>query len=398
MCPERLLTELEPRLIDLRRDLHAHPELAFDETRTSDIVAAFLAEAGLEVHRGLARTGVVGTLRAGTGQGAIGLRADMDALPLQELNDCAHRSRHDGRMHACGHDGHVAMLLGAAHVLAASRRFSGTVHFIFQPAEEMAGGARAMVDAGLFERFPVAAVHALHNWPGLDVGHLAVRPGPMMAGADVFEIRVRGRGAHGGMPHQGRDVVVAGAALVHALQSIVGRNVDPQDAAVLSVTRFNAGHGDNVLPDEAVLGGTVRMFDPAVRELLRCSMERACRGIATGFDVSVALEFEDGNPPMVNAAAPAALAERVALELFGHAQVHTGLRPSMGSEDFAFMAGRVPACYAWLGNGPTAGGCVVHSPYYDFNDAIIPLGVRYWVRLAETALPPPDARAGGTPQ
>jgi hippurate hydrolase len=387
MSHDSLLDDLTPRLITVRRDLHAHPELAFAEERTADVVAGFLEEAGLEVSRGLAGTGVVGTLRAGAGRGAIGLRADMDALPLQELGDLAHRSRHAGRMHACGHDGHVAMLLGAARVLATARSFSGTVQFIFQPAEEMAGGGRAMIEDGLFERFPVDAAFALHNWPGLDVGHLAVRPGPVMAGADLFEIRVRGKGAHAAMPHQSRDAILAGAALVQTLQSLVARNVDPQDAAVLSVTRFQAGHGNNVLPDEAVLGGTVRMLDPGVRELLRTGLERVCRGVGAAHGVDIDLDFKAGYPPTLNAEAPAALAARVASQLFGPDRVHGGLAPSMGADDFAFMAERVPACYAWLGNGPAEGGCVLHNPHFDFNDEIIPLGVRYWVRLVETALP-----------
>lgn len=387
MLPERLLDTLAPRLVALRRDLHAHPELAFAEQRTADVVAAFLGDSGVEVTRGLARTGVVGTLRVGDGRGAVALRADMDALPLQELNEVEHRSRHAGRMHACGHDGHIAMLLGAAQVLAATRRFCGTVHFVFQPAEEMAGGGRAMIEDGLFERFPVDAAFALHNWPGLEVGHLAVHPGPMMAGADLFEIRVRGQGAHAAMPHQGRDAVLAGATLVQTLQSLVARNVNPQDAAVVSVTRFQAGHGDNVLPDEAVLGGTVRMLDAGVRELLRAGLERVCRGVAAAHEVDVILDFKPGYPPTLNAEQPTALVSRVARELFGADRVHHELPPSMGAEDFAFMAERVPACYAWLGNGPAAGGCVLHNPRFDFNDAIIPLGVRYWVRLVESALP-----------
>jgi hippurate hydrolase len=387
MSLDRLLDELVPRLISVRRDLHAHPELAFAERRTADVVATYLGEAGMEVTRGLARTGVIGTLRVGTGRGAVALRADMDALPLQELNEVGHRSRHAGRMHACGHDGHVAMLLGAAQALATTRCFSGTVHFVFQPAEEMAGGGLAMVEDGLFERFPVDAAFALHNWPGLDTGHFAVHPGVMMAGADLFEIRVCGQGAHAAMPHQGRDVILAGAALVQALQSLVARNVNPQDAAVLSVTRFQAGQGDNVLPGEAVLGGTVRMFDARVRELLRTGLERICRGVAAAHEVDVSLNFKPGYPPTLNAPEPTALAARVARDLFGPERVHDQLPPSMGAEDFAFMAERVPACYAWLGNGPVAGDCVLHNPRFDFNDEIIPLGVRYWVRLVEAALP-----------
>jgi hippurate hydrolase len=385
---QQLIAAIHPRLTAVRRDLHAHPELAFAETRTADIVARCLGELGIEVHRGLARTGVVGRLRAGGGSGSIGLRADMDALPLAEVNDFAHRSTHAGRMHACGHDGHTTMLLGAAEVLARTRAFDGTVHFIFQPAEEMAGGGKLMVDDGLFDLFPMDSVYALHNWPGLGVGEFAVHPGPMMAGADVFEIRLRGRGAHAAMPHQGRDVILAGTALVQALQSLVARNVNPQDAAVVSVTRFNAGQGDNVLPDEAVLGGTVRMLRPEVRSLLEDGMRRVCRGIESAFEVVVDLDYRFGYPPTVNAEWPTALAERVARNCFGDACVHTGMDPAMGSEDFAFFAEKVPACYAWLGNGSSEGGCVVHSPKYDFNDAAIPHGVRFWVELVEAALAP----------
>ena len=388
MEKQQLIAAIHPRLTAVRRDLHAHPELAFAETRTADIVAQCLGELGIEVHRGLARTGVVGRLRAGGGTGSIGLRADMDALPLAEINEFAHRSTHAGRMHACGHDGHTTMLLGAAEVLARTRAFDGTVHFIFQPAEEMAGGGKLMVDDGLFDLFPMDSVYSLHNWPGLGVGEFAVHPGPMMAGADVFEIRLRGRGAHAAMPHQGRDVILAGTALVQALQSLVARNVNPQDAAVVSVTRFNAGHGDNVLPDEAVLGGTVRMLRPDVRSLLEDGMRRVCRGIESAFEVVVDLDYRFGYPPTVNAEGPTALAERVARRCFGDACVHTGMDPAMGSEDFAFLAEKVPACYAWLGNGSSEGGCVVHSPKYDFNDAAIPHGVRYWVELVEAALAP----------
>jgi len=387
MEKQQLIAAIHPRLTAVRRDLHAHPELAFAETRTADIVAQCLGELGIEVHRGLARTGVVGRLRAGGGTGSIGLRADMDALPLAEINEFAHRSTHAGRMHACGHDGHTTMLLGAAEVLARTRAFDGTVHFIFQPAEEMAGGGKLMVDDGLFDLFPMDSVYSLHNWPGLGVGEFAVHPGPMMAGADVFEIRLRGRGAHAAMPHQGRDVILAGTALVQALQSLVARNVNPQDAAVVSVTRFNAGHGDNVLPDEAVLGGTVRMLRPDVRSRLEDGMRRVCRGIESAFEVVVDLDYRFGYPPTVNAEGPTALAERVARRCFGDACVHTGMDPAMGSEDFAFLAEKVPACYAWLGNGSSEGGCVVHSPKYDFNDAAIPHGVRYWVELVEEALP-----------
>ena len=387
MNNEQLIAEIHPRLTAIRRDLHAHPELAFAEIRTAELVGRRLDELGIEVHRGLAGTGVVGRLRVGTGSGSIGLRADMDALPLQELNDFGHRSTHAGRMHACGHDGHTAMLLGAAEVLARTRAFDGTVHFIFQPAEETEGGGKRMVDDGLFERFPMDSVYGLHNWPGLSTGEFAVHPGPMMAGADFFDIRLRGGGAHAAMPHQGRDVILAAATLVQALQSLVARNVNPLESAVVSVTRIGAGHADNILPDEALLGGTTRMFRPGLRALLENGMRRVCHGIAATHDVAVELDYRFAYPPTVNAEAPAALAERAARRCLGDSRVHTGLDPSMGAEDFAFLAERVPACYAWLGNGPGEGGCVLHSPRYDFNDAVIPHGVSYWVELVQTAMP-----------
>lgn len=389
MAAGPVFDDLVRRMTVLRRDLHAHPELAFDEQRTSNIVAELLATAGLRVHRGLAETGVVATLQAGRSRRAIALRADMDALPLQELNEFAHRSTTAGRMHACGHDGHVAMLAGAALWLAREPTFDGTVHFVFQPAEEMAGGGRAMVEQGLFERFPVESAFALHNWPGLPVGQFATRTGPMMAGADTFEIQLTGRGSHAAMPHEGRDVVLAGSTLVQALQAIASRNVDPLLSVVVSVTRFQAGHADNILPGSAVLGGTVRMFDAAVRQLVRRRMEETCRGIALQSDLEVRLDYRAGYPPTVNAAGPTATAQAAAREVFGIDNVFEDRLPSMGAEDFAYLAEAVPACYGWIGNGPAEGGCVVHSPTYDFNDALIAYGLRFWRRLVECSLPRP---------
>lgn len=380
--------DLHQRIAALRRDLHAHPELAFDEQRTSDAVAAALNRLDIEVHRGLARTGVVGRLRMGTGQGpAIGLRADMDALPLAELNSFPHRSRHEGRMHACGHDGHTAMLLGAAEVLAARRDGGpdGIVHFIFQPAEEHEGGGRVMVEEGLFERFPMQRVFGLHNWPGLPAGSFAVMAGPVMAGTDRFEIKITGRGGHAAMPHQARDTVLAGAALVQALQQLVSRAVDPQDAAVVSVTRFNAGHADNILPETAMLGGTVRAFDAEMQSMLEAGLRRICQGIELAHGVEMAVNYERGYPPTINDAQVASLCREVAQQVSGERAVVTA-KPSMGAEDFAYLSSVVPGCYVWLGNGPGEGGCMLHSPHYDFNDAIIPTGIRYWVRLVERAL------------
>ena len=386
-----IIEELQPRIAALRRDLHAHPELAFGEHRTADVVAAHLESIGVEVHRGIARTGVVGVLRGGAGSRAIGLRADMDALPLDEANGFPHRSRHAGRMHACGHDGHTAMLLGAAEVLAKTRDFGGTVYFIFQPAEEHEGGGRLMVEEGLFERFPMQMVFGLHNWPGLPVGSIAVMDGPVMAGADRFEIKLTGRGGHAAMPHQAVDTVMAGAALVQALQTLVSRNADPQDAVVVSVTRFHAGHADNVLPEEAVLGGTVRCFRPELQDQLEEGMRRICNGIETTYRVKAALNFERGYPPTINAEEASFLCREVARQVVAHGkdggQVFQHLKPSMGAEDFAYLSRVVPGCYAWIGNGPGEGGCMLHSPHYDFNDEVIATGIRYWVRLAERALP-----------
>ncbi|MDD5247710.1 MAG: M20 family metallopeptidase [Rhodocyclaceae bacterium] len=386
-----LIAELQPRIAALRRDIHAHPELAFREERTAAIVAAQLEAAGVEVQRGLAGTGIVGVLKSGDSPRAIGLRADMDALPLDEANAFAHRSVHAGCMHACGHDGHTAMLLGAAALLARTRRFDGTVYFIFQPAEEHEGGGRVMVEDGLFDRFPMQMVCGLHNWPGIAAGSIAVIEGPVMAAADRFEIVIDGRGGHAAMPHQAVDTVMAGAALVQALQTLVSRETDPLDAAVVSVTRFHAGHADNILPAQAVLGGTVRSFRPDLQDALEAGMRRVCDGIATTYRVAVALQFERGYPPTINAAEPSRVCREVARQVVAEAgaggALLTDLKPSMGAEDFAYLSRIVPGCYAWLGNGPGAGGCTLHSPRYDFNDEIIAAGMRYWVRLAERTLP-----------
>ena len=385
------LPELTPRIASLRRDLHAHPELAFNETRTAGVVADYLKQLGVEVFAGMAKTGVVGRLKAGGSARAIGLRADMDALPLPELNTFPHRSRHEGCMHACGHDGHTAMLLGAAEVLARLRDsggFDGTVYFIFQPAEEHEGGGRVMVEEGLFERFPMDMVFGLHNWPGLPAGSIAAIEGPVMAGADRFEITLHAHGAHAAMPHQGTDAILAGAALIQALQSLVNRATDPLDSAVVSVTRFHAGFADNILPEQAVLGGTVRSFRPELQDALEEGIARICAGISSSFRVRAELQYLRGYPPTVNAAEPTFIAREVARQVVGGELAITHLKPSMGAEDFAYLSRVVPGCYVWLGNGPGEGGCMLHSPRYDFNDAIIETGIRYWVRLVEKALAP----------
>jgi len=389
MDVDQFLRALQPKIATIRRDLHAHPELAFGEWRTADLVAAHLQGLGIETRRGLAGTGVIGKLRLGASDRAIGLRADMDALPVDELNGFAHRSQHPGCMHACGHDGHTAMLLGAAEALAAGAAdFDGSVYFIFQPAEEHEGGGRVMVEQGLFEQHPMQAVYGLHNWPGLPVGQLAVMPGPVMAGTDRFGIIVTGRGGHAAMPRQAADTVVAGAALVQALQTLVSRNSDPLEPTVLSVTRFHAGHADNVLPEAAQLGGTVRSFSPEQQALMEEGMGRICAGVAATYGVAVALDYQRGYPPTVNSAAEAALCHEVAAAVLGAENVRGDLRPSMGAEDFAYLLAKRPGCYVWLGNGPGEGGCLLHSPHYDFNDGIIDLGIRYWLKLVEQALPP----------
>ncbi|HEY3433368.1 MAG TPA: M20 aminoacylase family protein [Rhodocyclaceae bacterium] len=380
--------DLVNRIAQVRRDIHAHPELAFAETRTSTVVADYLNELGLEVHTGIANTGVVALLRVGNGSRAIGLRADMDALPLDELNHFPHRSRLPGKMHACGHDGHTAMLLGAADVLSKTRSFDGTVVFIFQPAEEHEGGGQRMVEEGLFQRFPMEMVFGLHNWPGLPEGSMAVHQGPVMAGADRFSITITGRGGHAAMPHQAVDVVLAGSALVQALQSLVSRNTDPLESAVLSVTRFEAGHADNVMPETASLGGTVRTFRPDLQAAMETGMRRVCTGIEATYGVGIEFDYERGYPPTINSDEPAFLCREVARQVAAGGEVLTHLKPSMGAEDFAYLAREVPGCYVWLGNGPGEGGCMLHSPHYDFNDSILATGIRYWVRLAERVLAP----------
>jgi hippurate hydrolase len=375
------------KLTDIRRDIHAHPELAYAEHRTAELVATHLEALGLEVHRGVGRTGVVGVARAGSGMRAIGLRADMDALPMQERNTFAHQSRHAGCMHACGHDGHTTMLLAAAEVLARGEGFDGTVYLIFQPAEEGEAGAQAMIDDGLFERFPMESVFGMHNWPGMPEGHFAVHSGPAMASADRYDITVMGHGAHAAMPHLGKDPVVAAAALVQALQTITSRTLDPLDAAVVSTTLFHAGEAYNVIPDRAQLSGTVRAFLPEVRNTVEARLREICAGIAATHGVSVDIEYRRGYPATINSAAEAACCTEVAVALVGADRVRTDARPSMGAEDFAFFLEHKPGCYVWIGNGPGEGGCMLHNPKYDFNDDIIPVGGAYWVELVKRLLP-----------
>jgi amidohydrolase len=376
-------------ITSIRRDIHAHPELAFQESRTADIVASALESYGVEVHRGLAGTGVVGVIKGKLGNSSrmIGLRADMDALPMPEMNEFPHRSRHPGKMHACGHDGHTAMLLGAARYLAEHRDFNGTAILIFQPAEEGEGGARVMIEQGLFQQFPVDAVFGLHNWPGLPVGQMAIMPGPVMAGTCGLEILIRGHGCHAAMPHQGVDTILVGTQIIQALQTVVSRNLHPCDAGVVSVTQFHAGDAWNVIPEDAVLRGTIRTFKPAVQQLVEKRIQEICSGIAATFGAHVEVRFEQRYPPTVNSLAEAKFCQEVAASLIGETQVLTDELPSMGAEDFAYMLLEKPGCYVWLGNGPGEGGCTLHNPHYDFNDDITALGVSYWVGLTRAFLP-----------
>lgn len=389
----QIIAEIEAQreeLVALRRDIHAHPELAYEEERTASLVAERLGRWGLEVHRGLATTGVVGTLSRGDGP-RIGLRADMDALPLQEVNDFDHRSRHDGKMHACGHDGHTVMLLAAARYLAEHPDFGGTIDFVFQPAEEAAGGAKVMIEDGLFERFPVNAIFGMHNGPGLPVGHFAMRPGPMMASLDCFDVVIEGTGAHGAMPHQGVDPIAAAAQLVSALQSIVSRNVDPLQAAVVSVTKIHAGDAHNIIPQRLDLGGGIRCFDPELRTLLTSRLETMVKDVCRAMSANGRVEYVGRYPAVVNSVGGIELATEVARSIVGQANVDADCAPIMATEDFAHMLQEKPGCYVFIGNGAGEGGCMLHNPGYDFNDEILTLGATYWVRLAQAYL----AKASG---
>ncbi|HEX5613102.1 MAG TPA: M20 aminoacylase family protein [Burkholderiales bacterium] len=380
------IAELHEQMTVWRRDIHAHPELGFEEQRTSDLVAKKLAEFGIEVHRGIGKTGVVGVLRAGSSKRSVGLRADMDALPIQEANTFAHRSTNDGRMHACGHDGHTTMLLGAARYLAETRKFDGTVNFIFQPAEEGIGGAKAMVDDGLFKRFPCDAIFGMHNRPGMPLGKFAVRSGPMMAGGAFFDIDITGRGSHGARPESGVDSVLVAAHVITALQSIVSRNVRPVDTAVVSVTKVHSGDAYNVIPQTARISGTVRAFSNEVMELIGRNMARVADGVAAGLGAKAKTDFRAIFPPTVNHPEEADFAAGVCVDIVGAESVRRDPALIMASEDFSFMLNEVRGCYINIGNGDGEGACEVHNPSYDFNDAALPYGVSFFARLVEKRL------------
>ena len=387
------LTALQARAADytaLRRDIHQHPEIGFQEFRTSDLVAERLERWGYAVTRGLGGTGVVGQLKRGTGARRLGLRADMDALPIQETTGLPYASSHTGLMHACGHDGHTAMLLAAAEHLASSATFDGTLNLIFQPAEESLGGARKMMEDGLFERFPCDAIFAMHNMPGFRQGQLLLREGATMASSENIVVHIEGQGGHGAMPHLSADPVVAGAAIVMGLQTIVSRNVAPLQMAVITVGAFQSGVANNVIPQSATLKLSVRALDRGVRELLRRRIVELVQAQATSFGVQARVEFLPGYPVLVNTPAETEIAREVAVALVGEDNVVRQTEPLTGSEDFAYMLEAVPGSYLFIGNGDAANGghgaCMVHNPNYDFEDRNIPIGAAFWVQLAQRYL------------
>ena len=398
---------IEPILKDaasiaaVRRDIHAHPELCFEEQRTSDLIARTLEGWGIQTHRGLGKTGVVGVVRGGNSPRAVGLRADIDALPMTEHNRFAHASQHAGRMHACGHDGHTAMLLAAAKHLASHRDFDGTVYLVFQPAEEGGGGAREMIKDGLFERFPMEAIFGAHNWPGLEVGQFSLCAGPAFASSNEFRVTIRGKGAHAAMPHNGIDPIPAACQMVQAFQNILTRNKHPLDTGVISVTKIHAGEATNVVPDDCVVEGTVRTFTNEVLELIEQRMQTIAEATCAAFEAQCEFEFRRQYPATVNHVAETEFARQVLGDLAGALNVHE-FRPTMGAEDFSYFLQAKPGCYFLIGNGDGdhrdsdhgLGPCMLHNPSYDFNDALIPLGGTAWVRIAEAWLagPPPLRR------
>ena len=385
-----------PAMATLRRDLHAHPELCFEERRTSDLIAQQLTDWGIPIHRGLGTTGVVAILKNGTSDRGVGLRADMDALPMTEHNQFAHASRHAGRMHACGHDGHTTMLLAAAQHLARHRNYDGTVYLVFQPAEEGGGGAREMIADGLFEQFPMEAIFGVHNWPGLPVGQFAIKNGPCFASSNEFRITIRGKGSHAAMPNLGLDPVPVACQLVQAFQTIITRNMRPIDAGVISVTMIHTGEATNVVPDACEIQGTVRTFTLEVLDLIEQRMRDISQHTCAAFGVGCEFEFSRNYPPTINHADETAFARGVMTELVGADNV-LEFEPTMGAEDFAYYLQAIPGAYFVMGNGDGdhrqsghgLGPCMLHNPNYDFNDALIPLGATLWVRMAEQWLAQP---------
>ena len=378
---------LNRQMVRWRREFHMRPELAFQEFETANTVARVLSEAGLEVVEGIGGTGVVATLTGNAGKGrVVGLRADMDALPVTELNTFEHRSTIDGQMHACGHDGHTAMLLGAAVALAEDPGFSGKVHFVFQPAEEGAGGAKAMIDDGLFDRFPMDEVYALHNWPSLDLGEAAVHCGAAMAGYDTFRIEVNGTGCHAAMPHQGIDPILAIGSIISMIHGIVSRNIDPQEAAVVSITRVQGGESYNVIPEKAELGGSVRALSASVQATIRRRIEEIAANMATASGCKIELQYIETYPATINSENEAVACAKALQSTPGVHKTYTSMAPSMASEDFSYMLSGRRGCYIWLGGGRSGSCHGLHSPYFDFNDEALLIGANYWIRLVTQIL------------
>ncbi len=383
------LQQLHTDMRHWRQHLHQFPETAFEEIQTAKFIADKLISFGLDVHQGLGKTGVIATLSAGSSDKKIALRADMDALFIDEQNTFSYKSRHEGKMHACGHDGHSAMLLGAASYLSKNRHFNGTVYFIFQPAEEGRAGAKQMIDEGLFEKFPADCVFGMHNFPDIPPGHFAVKAGAMMASFDCFEITITGQATHAAMPHLGNDAIVVAAQLINALQTIVSRTINPADPAVVSITQIHAGNTWNAIPESVLLRGTFRCFDSEVKTRIADKITQLVNGICAGFDVSADIRFNPENvgyPVTFNTEAETAIALKAAIAIAGEDCVDKQPIPSMGSEDFAFMLQEKPGCYIWIGNGSSENSCLLHNPHYDFNDEILSVGAAYWVKLVELKL------------
>ena len=394
------ILQFHHELQQIRRTIHAHPELSFEEVKTSDLVAKKLTEWGIPVIRGLGITGVVGVIKNGTSNRAVGLRADMDALPVHESNTFPHHSQHEGKMHACGHDGHTTMLLGAAHYLSQHKNFDGTVYVIFQPAEEGAGGAKRMMDEGLFEQCPMEAVFGMHNWPGAAAGGMGVKVGPMMASSNEFEVIVKGKGAHAAQPHMGIDPIMVAVQIAQSWQTIISRNKSPIDSGVLSITQIHSGSATNIIPNSASLIGTVRTFTLPVLDLIESRMREIAEHTAAAFGAAIEFRFHRNYPPLINHDLETQFAVGVMEEVVGKDRVDSQVEPTMGSEDFAFMLLEKPGCYVFIGNGDGEhrmqghglGPCNLHNPSYDFNDDLLPIGATYWVRLAERFLSSPSLR------
>jgi len=394
------ILQFHTELQQIRRTIHAHPELSYEEVQTSDLVANKLTEWGIPVIRGLGLTGVVGVIKNGNSKRAVGLRADMDALPVKESNTFPHHSQHEGKMHACGHDGHTAMLLGAAHYLSQHKNFDGTVYVIFQPAEEGAGGAKRMMDEGLFEQCHMEAVFGMHNWPGAAAGGMSVKVGPMMASSNEFEVIVKGKGAHAAQPHMGIDPIMVAVQIAQSWQTIISRNKSPIDSGVLSITQIHSGSATNIIPNSASLIGTVRTFTLPVLDLIESRMREIAEHTAAAFGATIEFRFHRNYPPLINHDLETLFAVGVMEDVVGKDRVDAQVEPTMGSEDFAFMLLEKPGCYVFIGNGDGEhrmqghglGPCNLHNPSYDFNDDLLPIGATYWVRLAERFLSSPPLR------